>query len=271
MQDDDLQPCAVATKRKATSGGDRAMDRLDDELGKAGDRKDLALRIERVRAALDAFGLEARDRELVEIGRGAKKNFAQRFSNALALKVAHALRPTFRGILPDENGKGQESLSASAAGLKRLDVNYSTPQIGLGLAVSIKTINFKDDATGRYTKNVRRVDGELRAEAQDCHVRQPFAVLTAILFMPLDAANDGATSSMKHAANVLAARSGRKSREDDASKFELAFLGAYDDDGSVQFHEANSAFPERGLPRGGVAFTKLMEQVAVAFRTRNAK
>ena len=50
-----------------------------------------------------------------------------------------------------------------AGGLKKLDVNHSTPEIGLGLGVSIKTINFLDIKTRRYTKNIKRVDGELRA------------------------------------------------------------------------------------------------------------
>jgi hypothetical protein len=99
--------------------------------------------------------------------RGRKKNFAEALSRALALRIANALRPRFQGILPDAQERGQESRARSAKGFKKLDVNYSTLELGLALGVSIKTINFKDPRTNRYTKNYTRVDAELRAEASD--------------------------------------------------------------------------------------------------------
>jgi hypothetical protein len=81
-----------------------------------------------------------------------KKNFAEGLSRELASRIAHALRSRFAGIFPDEHGFRQESRARSAKGFKKLDVNYSTPELGLGLGVSIKTINFRDAATNRYTK-----------------------------------------------------------------------------------------------------------------------
>ena len=59
---------------------------------------------------------------------------------------------------------------------------------------SIKTIGFRDRGTGRYTKNYTARDNELRAEAEDYHLRQPYAVLAGLLFLPADAANDGRTA-----------------------------------------------------------------------------
>ena len=53
--------------------------------------------------------------------------------------------------------------------------------------MSIKTINFRDATTKRYTKNYTRADGELRAEASDYHERQPYAVMVAVIFLPIDA------------------------------------------------------------------------------------
>ena len=76
-----------------------------------------------------------------------------------------------------------------------MDVNYSTVELGLGLGVSIKTINFPDPKTRRYTKNYTRVDNELRAEAADYHERQPYAVLCAVVFLPLEACDDGGVSA----------------------------------------------------------------------------
>lgn len=125
----------------------------------------------------------AGDRALA-VTRADKKNYAEALSRKLAIRFANGLRPNFREILPDESGVGQESKARTAKGFKRLDVNYSRPEIGLGLGVSIKTINFRDPKTGRYTKNYTRVDGELRAEASDYHDRQPYAVMVAVVFIP---------------------------------------------------------------------------------------
>lgn len=221
-----------------------------------------------------AHGLSSRDWELVELGRAAKKNYAQRLSNAIAQKVADALRPRFKGILPDAAGKGQESKSAGAAGLKKLDVNYSNPTIGLGLAVSIKTTNFSDEKTGRFTKNVKRVDGELRAEAQDCHTRQPFAVLAALWFFPAEAARDGSgdgPSSLVHAAETLAKRSGRPNQEGEHSRFELAFIGVYHEDGVVDFFPVSERFPNAGLPTYKLTATEVLARIEQTFAERNHK
>ena len=121
---------------------------------------------------------------------GDKRTYGTRLSNALALLVADKLRADFPGILPTQDGKGTESRARVARGYKKLDVNYSTLQTGLGLGVSIKTINYRDPTTQRYTKNYSRNDNELRAEASDYHRRQPFSVLAALLFVPADAAED---------------------------------------------------------------------------------
>jgi hypothetical protein len=89
--------------------------------------------------------------------------------------LANALRPSFP-ILPDEFGKKQESKARTSKGYKKLDINYSTTELGLGLGVFVKTLNFKDPKSQRYTKNYSRIDNELRAEASDYHERQPYAV-----------------------------------------------------------------------------------------------
>src|SRR5262245_51993716 len=87
-----------------------------------------------------------------------KKNYAERFSRHIATCVANALRLQFPGITPTETGEQQESPARTSKGLKKLDVNYSTPQLGLALGVSIKSINFRDPKTKRYTKNYSRND-----------------------------------------------------------------------------------------------------------------
>ena len=113
-----------------------------------------------------------------------KKNYAERLSRLLAQRIADMLRFDYPGILPDELGDRHESRARTAKGFKKLDVNYSTLELGLALGISIKTINFIDPGTGRFTKNFTRVDNELRAEAADYHQRQPYAVMIGFLFLP---------------------------------------------------------------------------------------
>jgi hypothetical protein len=102
-----------------------------------------------LRAAFAAAGLRVEAWE----ERAEKKNYAERYSRALARAVADGLRPNFRSITPGEEGGKQEAPARTSKGVKKLDVNYSTPELGLALGVSIKTINSKDPTGGRYTKN----------------------------------------------------------------------------------------------------------------------
>ena len=246
------------------------VDEFSVELQHAGDRTDLVARINRLMSVLEELGLDETDRKLIELGRGEKKNFAQRLSAAIAQKTAEALRKDFPGMQPSSDGAGHESLSKSATGLKKIDVNYSSARSGLELAISIKTINFKDENTGRYTKNTKRVDGELRAEAEDVHKRQPYAVLVAYLFLPIDAATDGKQSSLKHNAETLVHRSGRTDTKNEHSQIELAFIGLYSDDGTVSFFRPE-AVPATGLPPNPLSFRQTLSEVKKLHARRNPR
>ncbi len=137
---------------------------ISAELSHAGSRAGILELERRYRAFMAANFPEGDPRAL-------KHGYAFRLSNALARTVADALRADFPGILPSPEGTGAESSAPVDSGFKRLDVNYSTVQLGLALGVSIKTLNFSDEGSGRFTKNATRIDNELRAEALDYHVR----------------------------------------------------------------------------------------------------
>jgi len=269
----------MATKKKSKGPPptSSSLDSIVDELRHGGDRAEIASTCASIAEHLRTLGLPAHYWDYIEIGRGQKKNFAQRFSNSLAQKVANALRAKFTGILPDEDGHGHESRSRAAGGAKKLDVNYSTKDMGLGLAVSVKTINFMDEKTKRYTKNIKRADGELRAEAQDCHTRQPYAVLVGIILLPLDAATDGvgAGSSLHHAWDVFSRRGGRRSTEGDQSRFEKVFIGLYESAGeragTVAFFDVADEPPERGAPTKTTGFSSIIRQAEKAFTERNRR
>lgn len=207
-----------------------------------------------------------------------KKNYAERFSRALASRISRELRGSFPGILPDADGKGQESRARSSKGYKRLDVNYSTIELGLGLGVSIKTINFRDAKTRRYTKNYTRVDAELRAEAADYHERQPYAVMVALIFLPIDCCDDGearsnAPSSFGQAVQIFRFRGGREKPVDASLLFERVFIGLYhhesEQNGLVQFFDVRKSPPKRGRPKTPLTLEGVTAEIVKAYDDRN--
>jgi hypothetical protein len=205
-----------------------------------------------------------------------KRNFAEGLSRALAPRVASALRPRFVGIFPDEHGGRQESRARTAKGFKKLDVNYSTPELGLGLGVSIKTINFRDPATNRYTKNYTRADAELRAEASDYHDRQPYAVMIGIVFIPVDACDDGtdAPSSFGGAVQTFRFRAGRQGPAEPSVLFERVFIGLYEGTepasrGQIGFFDVMKAPPRHGRPRSTLNFRQLIDEIIETYDNRN--
>lgn len=197
------------------------------------------------------------------VNREHKKNYAEKLSRAIAQAFANSLRSVFPGVLPDEHGERHESRARTAKGFKKLDVNYSTADLGLALGVSIKTINFKDRKTGNYRKNYTRVDAELRAEAKDYHDRQPFSVLVAVIFLPVDACDDSTSqspSSFGLAVKYFRTRAARKGPRDEAELFERVFLGLYEhsgpDAGQVFFFDVTNAPPKAGRPTRDTATLK---------------
>jgi len=248
---------------------------LASELRYAGDREIIARTCAEIGDHLRTLSLPEEYWKFLEIGRAPKHGFAHKLSRALTQKFADALRPKFSGIYPDEGGRGHERKQQGAEGLKKLDVIYATPQAGLRLSISIKTINFKDEKTKRYTKNIKRADGELRAEASDCHKYNPYALLVGMVFFPLEAASDGVDgrSSLKHGWDVFRRRSGRKSHDDDPSLFEVMFLGMYDTSmehfGEVHFFNVLTEPPDRGMPEMLLTFEHVIAAIIDAFNVRH--
>jgi hypothetical protein len=207
---------------------------------------------------------------------GKKRRYAELFSNALARRIADRLRPKFKGVLPDETGAFTESRAPIAKGFKRLDVNYSTAQLGLALGISIKTILHRDKkGVGRYSKNYPRVDDELRAEAMDYHVRQPYAVMIGLYFMPIDACDDAKKTNPSSFASFVRRfryRAGRSSPSASPELFERIFVGLFDTGtGEVRFFDVENDPPKSGRP-DVEALPKLSDLVSIIraeFQQRN--
>lgn len=231
---------------------------------------------------VDEAILAAGPRPGLDSSQADKKNYGERLSRNVAQSIADALRSRMPEVLPDSDGRYHESRSAAAGKPKKLDVNYSTPEFGLGLGVSVKTINFRDRASRRYTKNQTRVDNELRAEAMDYHLRQPYAVLGALVLLPFDSVNDGskaAPSSYGSVIQTLRRRTGRATPADSPERFELLFVGLYDPtasaSGAVFLGGWDAAVPP---PIGSLSevarsrlldFSRILERFHEAFERRN--
>ena len=215
-----------------------------------------------------------------------KKNYAERLSRQLAQQISDALRLHFQGILPTQTGKGQESVARTAKGFKKLDVNYSTTELGLGLGVSIKTVTAPDPRTKRYTKNYTRIDNELRAEAVDYHKRQPFAVMIALIFLPMDACHDAKApkaegekrepepSSFGASVRIFRLRANRRGHQNDLDLFERVLIGLYESEGEnfgrVYFFDVMDRPPRYGTPRASSLLT-LDQTVELIRRTYDAR
>lgn len=214
-----------------------------------------------------------------------KKNWAQKFSNALATSVANGLRDFYPKALitPERDGSKQEYTVGGKVDRKKTDVAVIDDTAGLIAGVSIKTLTFRDThqdpktkqrSIGRYQRNVKRNDMELRDEADTLHRRQPFAVLTALMFLPEDACWDGVTghSSFAHIVFTLRKRTGRDSPEGRFDLFENVYVGLLDFHGNVRFFDVRDAPPlnQPPSPESTISFDQLMARIDQAVQIRNA-
>ena len=210
--------------------------------------------------------------------RAQKKNFAEKLSRELAQVVADALRTRFAGITPTADGRQHERQTRTAKGVKKLDINYSTPDLGLGLGVSIKTITAKDPRGGKFGKNFTRIDNELRAEAKDYHQRQPYAVMVAIVFLPEEACTDAtmkAPSSFGGAVKQFRYRANRRNPTNEEELFERIFVACYSESGKTKgdtwFFDVMKPPPRSGRPIADarIGFAEVLNEITRTYELRN--
>ena len=125
-----------------------------------------------------------------------KKNYSEKVSAAVALALAEELRQRgMVGARPSGPGtvgsSGAERRLAGGIGAKKVDVTWATEESGLILAVSVKTILFKDVSSGAYQKNLTNRRADMLNEAVTLHRRFPYAVLGGFLVLDAGAEHDG--------------------------------------------------------------------------------
>jgi hypothetical protein len=203
-----------------------------------------------------------------------KRTYATRFADKMAICIANGLRDRFPGVLPDALGRGVESAAQSVRGPKKLDVNYSTPQLGLGFGISLKSVHFREKLIRGYIHNMKRNDEELRTEASGYHQRQPYAVMIAVLFLPDDACDDASPrypSSFGNWVRYLRPLAQRRAPHDDIARYERVFIGLYDRDGAkMEFFDVENAPPRTGRPANLLNYTEFLDEIEKTYLRRNA-
>jgi hypothetical protein len=170
-----------------------------------------------------------------------------------------------------------------ARGAKKIDIRYSTPDIGLGFVISIKTTHFRDKKTrqgkitfGDYNHNETRFDAEFRAEAAEIHERNPFGVLIGLFVLPEESASlfsrGNNPSSFAKWVRRLHFRAGRKNPEDRNELFERIFVGLYKiDTGYISFFDVMKTPPIRGVPNVNLlTLSEFVTEIQREFEQRNS-
>lgn len=227
---------------------------------------------------------QAENEKLVARGKKVKGevdeqlSFSIYFGRQFGQAIANGLNPAF-----DNKVISGETPSASAEGEKRVDVSYSTPQRGLGLMVSLKSVHRgeRENGTARFTHNMKRNDEELRVEATSLHLRQPYAVLAAVVVLPFAACHDSwrtpgqdkPKSSFARWVEKLWTLKGRAEPEDPPDRFESVFFALYDQDSTeLGFYEVGGAAPCPREQRPQVlSFAQFLEQIKGAYYRRNER
>lgn len=162
----------------------------------------------------------------------AKKRYSELVSQRVALALAAELRhrglkearPAGEGELGDS---GAERRMAGGLGAKKVDVTWATEESGLLLAISVKTVNFRDKKTKNFQKNLINRRGDMLMEAVTLHRRFPYAVLAGFFFLDKDAEHDHTAkrrSTFSNAHSRLQLFTGRDDPADREEQFERFFL-----------------------------------------------
>lgn len=203
--------------------------------------------------------------------------YSTAFANAMAIYVANALRKRFPEIKPDPSGAGGESPARALRSLKRLDVNFSTPEAGLGVGISLKSVHLRDkNPKHRYHHNRKRNDEELRVEAAGYHQRQPYSVLVAVVVLPFEACDDSGDSDNRPSSfgmwvQYLWPLARRADPNDDVDRFEHVFVALYETDGSdLVFFDVTEPPPRKGRPENTLAINQFVARIAETYDKRNS-
>jgi len=199
-----------------------------------------------------------------------KKRYSEQMSQVLAAAFAEELRQRgldgTRPAPPGEVGaSGAEKRMAGGIGAKKVDVSWSSDEAGLLLGLSVKTINWMDQRSGNFQKNLTNRRGDLLFEATTLHRRFPYAVLGGFLILDKDAATDSSRRRQSTFANVhprfrlFTGRTDPAGRDEVFELLAVSLVEATPFAASLETYEVGQ--PETPIPLEAV-FDRLIEMVA---------
>lgn len=199
-----------------------------------------------------------------------KKRYSELLSEKVALAFAGELRR--RGLIgarpspPGEVGvSGAERRMAGGIGAKKVDVTWTTDESGLLLAISVKSINFRDKKTKNYQKNLTNRRGDMLFEAVTLHRRFPYAVLAGFFFLDQGASEDGSETrrstfvNAHHRFRLFTGREDIDSRHEQYERLYLVLLNANSFKPETKIYEAGEPDKEVSLSD---AFDELLDLIA---------
>ncbi|MFO0601685.1 MAG: hypothetical protein U0324_00865 [Polyangiales bacterium] len=210
-----------------------------------------------------------------KVSQAEKKAYSEKMSAELAQAFAAELRsrglPNPRPANPGGDGgkSGAERRMSGGIGAKKVDVTSATEEAGLVLAISIKTINFKDARSRNYQKNLVNRRGDMLFEAVTLHRRFPYAVCAGFLFFDEEANRDGTSgktgrkSTFRNAHDafkLFTHRIDSAGRDEQFERFYIALHTLSATNPKVQFFLAGEPEKELDLDR---IFDELVELVAL--------
>ena len=200
---------------------------------------------------------------------GKKNQYAVKFAEHMAARITSDLFERLEDIVATTKRS-----AGSVRGKKQLDINFSTPQLGLALGISLKSVHLRDvKGAERYTHNMKRNEEELRIEASGYHKRQPYAVMVGVSFLPFDSTEDGKKdnpSSFGSWVRHLRPYAGRKEPEDEIDKFEKIYIALYEPDGTdLRFFDVQDDPPKNGRPAQSLDYRAFLGEVYYAYLKRN--
>jgi hypothetical protein len=201
-----------------------------------------------LKQALSGLGLKPPD----SASQNVKRRYSERLSECLALALAEELR--LRGLkearpaAPGElDASGAERRMAGGLGAKKVDVTWATEEAGLLLAISIKSINFRDSRTQNFQKNLVNRRGDMLMEAVTLHRRFPYAVLGAFFFFDKGAELDNtgkrkSTFINAHARlRLFTGRNDPAGRDEQFERFYLMLLDVSSPIAPIRAYEVGTA------------------------------
>jgi hypothetical protein len=203
-----------------------------------------------------------------------KKRYSEQLSEAVAQTLAEELRKRgLKGARPAPPGvldtSGAERRMAGGIGAKKVDVTWATEQSGLLLALSIKSINFKDKSTNNYQKNLTNRRGDMLFEAVTLHRRFPFAVLAGFFFFDQGALRDETTTRRSTVNNAHDAFKLFTDRPDPAAReeqFERFYIAVHHPDSTPP----RADFYRAGHPAQPVPLEDIFDELIKLVAERNA-